>query len=249
MRVGDLVSFGTKREPALQPVDRHLAEVAAAHRGVYELAGDAEWWNDVARFAARRLRDLERAGLVASRAPGQWSVPSDLLEQLDKRHREAPARYRVTLESLPLGLDAQVRHRGPVWLDMLDAAQLTTKGLGAEVRAALERRREVLRDLGIAPDDPERGAKIADLKRRAVGREMARQSGQQFLESPPPGFRGFVQRGPEGSSYLAVSDGARFVLLPATRERLALEGKTVELVRDAHGRLVDLRAPSIDRGR
>ncbi|MGH7440141.1 MAG: DUF3363 domain-containing protein, partial [Polyangiaceae bacterium] len=235
--------------PAVQPVDRHIAEVAAAHRGVYELTGNVDRRDDSAHFAPRRLRDLERAGLVAFRVPGQWSVPSDLLEQLEKRHRDAPARYRVSLEPLPLGLDAQVRERGPVWLDTLDATRLTTKGLGAEVRAALERRREELRTLGVAPDDPERGAKISDLKRRAVGREMAQQTGQQFLESAPPGFRGLVQRGPEGSPYLAVSDGARFVLLPATRERLALEGRTVELVRDAHGRLVDLRAPSLDRGR
>jgi hypothetical protein len=172
-----------------------------------------------------------------------------LLEQLEKRHRESPARYRVSLEASPLALDAQVRHPGPVWLDTLDAARLSPKGFGAEVGAGLERRREVLLELGIAPGDPERGAKIADLKRLAVGKEIARRSGQQFLESIPPGFRGRVQRGPEGSPYLAVSDGGRFVLLPATREGLALAGKTVELGLDAHGRFVGLRSPGLDRGR
>jgi hypothetical protein len=172
-----------------------------------------------------------------------------LLEQLEKRHRESPARYRVSLEALPLSLDAQVRHPGPVWLDTLDAMRLTAKGFGAAVGAALERRHHVLRELGIAADDPDRGAKIADLKRVAVGREIARQSGQQFLESAPPGFRGGVQRGPEGSPYLAVSDGVRFVLLPATRESLGLVGKTVELALDARGRIVGLRTPSLDRGR
>ena len=70
LRVGDLVSFGTKREPAVQPVDRHIAEVAAACRGVYPLAGHSDRQDDVTRLAARRLRDLERAGLVATRAPG-----------------------------------------------------------------------------------------------------------------------------------------------------------------------------------
>jgi ribosome assembly protein YihI (activator of Der GTPase) len=84
----------------------------------------------------------------------------------------------VSLEALPLSLDAQVRHPGPVWLDTLDAMRLTAKGFGAAVGAALERRHHVLRELGIAADDPERGAKIADLKRVAVGREIARQSGQ-----------------------------------------------------------------------
>jgi type IV secretory pathway VirD2 relaxase len=116
LRVGDLVSLESKREPAVQTFDRHLAEVAAAHGGVYALAGDAEQ-PDVARRAGRRLRELERLGLVGSRAPGQWVVVPDLLERLEKRHREAPGRARVVLQPLSLGLDAQVGHQGPVWLD------------------------------------------------------------------------------------------------------------------------------------
>ena len=213
LRVGDLVSLGVKREPAVQPVGhRHVAEVAAAHGGVYELAGDGER-RDVARLASRRLRELERVGLVASLAPRQWRVPSDLHEQLEKRDRKAPGRYRVSLEALPLGLDAQVGHRGPVWLDNVDVSRLATAGLGAEVRAALERRRQVLREQGIAPDDPRARCRGLDLERRAVGEEIARRSGQQFLEGAPNGFRGRLQSGPEGSPYLAVSDGVRFVLL------------------------------------
>jgi type IV secretory pathway VirD2 relaxase len=235
LRVGDLVSLGTKREPAVQPVDRHLAEVAAAHRGVYELAGEGR---DVARNAPRRLRELERVGLVASPAPGQWTVPSDLLEQLARRHREAPARYRVSLEALPLALDAQAGRRGPVWLDTLDAARLAMTGFGAEVLAALERRRQALRELGIAPDDPQRSVKISDLERRTVGREIARQSGQEFLESAPSPFRGRLQAGPEGSPYLAVTDGVRFVLVPDAPEARSRTGQLVEVVRDGSGRSV-----------
>jgi type IV secretory pathway VirD2 relaxase len=246
LRVGDLVSFGTKREPAVQPVDRHLAEVAAAHGGVYELAGNAEGQD--ARFAARRLRELERVGLVTSPEPGRWVVPSDLLDQLQKQHREAPARYRVSL-AMPLALDAQVVRRGPVWLDTIDAGRLGTKGFGADVLAALERRREVLRELGIAPDDPQRDAKVRDLQSRTVGREMARQSGQEFLESTPTRFRGRLQRGPEGSPYLAVSDGVRFVLVPDTPEARSRTGQLVEVVRDAQGRFAGLQSPSLDRGR
>ncbi len=237
VRVGELVSFGTKREPAVQSVDRHLAEVAVAHRGVYELAGDAEG-REGARFAARRLRELERVGVVTSQGPGRWTVPSDLLEQLEKRHRETPGRYRVFLEAQPLALDAQVGRRGPVWLDTVDAARLAPKGFGAEVLAALDRRRQVLRQLGIAPDDPQRGGKIADLERRAVGEEMARQSGQPFLDSTPIGFRGRLQRGPEGSPYLAVSDGVRFVLVKDAPQARSRTGQFVEVVQDGSGRPV-----------
>jgi type IV secretory pathway VirD2 relaxase len=247
LRVGDLVSFGTKREPAVQPVDRHVAEVAAAHGGVYELAGNAEGQD--ARFAARRLRELERVGLVTSPAPGRWGVPSDLLDQLQKRHREAPARYRARLEAMPLALDAQVGWRGPVWLDTLDAGRLATKGFGADVLAALERRRQTLRELGISSDDSQRDAKVRDLERRTVGREMARQSGQEFLESTPTRFRGRLQQGPKGSPYLAVSDGVRFVLVPDAPEARSRTGQLVEVVRDAQGRFVALPSPSLDRGR
>ncbi len=245
LRVGDLVSLGAKREPAVQPVDRHIVEVATAHRGVYELAGDADRRN-AARFAARRLRELERLGLVTCAAPRQWIVPSDLLEQLEKRHREAPARYRVSLEALPLALDAQVGRRGPVWLDTLDAGRLATKGFGAEVLAALERRQQTLRELGIAPDDPDRDAKIRDLEGRTVGREMARQSGQEFLESAPARFRGRVQSGPEGSPYRVVTDGERFVLVPDAREMRSRIGQLVDVVRDGSGRPL-LAEPVADR--
>jgi type IV secretory pathway VirD2 relaxase len=246
LRVGHLVSLKSKREPAVQPVDRHLAEVSAAHRGVYDVAGDADR-PDLARRAVRRLRGFERVSLVTSTAPGKWTVPPDLLAQLEERHRRAPGRYRVALEPMPLGLNAQVGHQGPVWLDTLDGARLDDKGLGAEVLAALERRRDVLRELGIAPDDPQRGAKIAALEERAVGREIARQSGQEFLASAPASFRGRLRLGPDGSPYLAVSDGARFVLVPDTPEARSQTGRLVEVVRDAGGRHV-LGEARADRG-
>jgi hypothetical protein len=235
LRVGDLVSFGTKREPAVQPVDRHIAEVTAAHRGVYELTGDAGG-RDLSRTAPRRLRELERLGLVTSQAPGQWSVPSDLLEELEKRRREVPGRYRVSVDALPLPLAAQVGRHGPVWLDTLDPARLATQGFGAEVLAAFQRRRQALGELGIAPDDPQRDAKIRDIERRAVGKDLARQNGQEFLESAPTRFRGQLRSGPEGSAYLAVTDGERFVLVPDTRETRSRIGQLVDVVRDGSGR-------------
>jgi hypothetical protein len=117
-------------------------------------------------------------------------------------------------------------------------ARLATTGFGAEVRAATERRRQVLQDLGIAPDDPQRAAKVADLERVAVGREIARRSGQEFLENAPTRFQGRLQRGPEGSPYLAVSDGGRFVLIPDAPELRSRAGQRVEMVRDGSGRLV-----------
>jgi type IV secretory pathway VirD2 relaxase len=280
LRAGTLVSFGTKPEPAVQPVDRHIVEVAAARGGVYEVPGDVAL-GDVGQRAARRLRELERAGVVGSRGPTQWTVPSDLIARLEKRHREAPARHRLSVEAIPLGLDAQVGHRGRVWLDSVDTTRLAREGFGAEVRAAVERRHQVLRELGIEPDSARRGARasepargtvgggtarptgsdspgvarggpVADpqeLARRAAGEALAREWRMTFLREVPERFAGRVQSGPAGSGYLAVSDGARFVLVPATPRAHALMGRTVEVARDAEGRFVRIRTQDLDRGR
>jgi len=88
-----------------------------------------------------------------------------------------------------------------------------------------------------------------ELGRRAAGETFARETRMTFLPSVPAGFAGRVQAGLAGSPYLTVSDGARFVLVPATPEALALRGQTVDVGRDAQGRFVGLHARSLDRGR
>jgi hypothetical protein len=236
LRAGALVSFATRREPAVVPIDKHIAEVSAAHSGIYPLGKDAGAADGLARAATRRLRELERVGLVSSPAPGQWKVPSYLVEQLEKRAREAPGRYRLSIEPRPLSLDAQVASQGLVWLDTLDPARLAARGFGAEVRAACERRLHVLEQIGIARNDPGREEKIRDLERRALGRALARQSGQAFLEDTPEGFRGRLEPGPEGSNYLTVTNGKHFVLVPGSRETRARVGELVDVSCDALGR-------------
>jgi type IV secretory pathway VirD2 relaxase len=236
LRAGDLVSLATPREPAVVPIDKHISEVAAAHRGIYERGSDARA-DGVGRAASRRLRELGRVGLVSCAAPGQWKVPPDLVERLQERAREAPGRYRLSIEPLPLSLDAQVARQAPVWLDTLDPARLAATGFGAEVRAACERRRQELERLGISRSDPERQEKIRDLELVALGRALARQNGQVFLEHAPDRLRGRLEPGPEGSAYLAVTDGKHFVLVSATREALSRMGELVDVSRDASGRL------------
>jgi hypothetical protein len=176
-------------------------------------------------------------GLVSSPAPSQWKVPADLVERLEKRAREAPGRYRLSIEPVPRSLDAQVAWQGPVWLDTLDPARLAAKGFGGEVRTARERRLQALEELGIARSDPERQEKIRDLDRRALGRTLARQNGQVFLEPAPDRLRGRLEPGPEGSAYLAVTDGKHFVLVAAVREARSRMGQIVDVSRDASGRL------------
>jgi hypothetical protein len=237
IRTGDLVSFGTKRDAAVRPIDRHIAEVAAPN-GVYALADDRGREGE-ARSAAARLRELERLGMVTARSPGGWAVPPDLLERLEIWRREEPARFQLSLQPARLSLDDQVRHQGPVWLDSVDRAPLARQGFGAEVLAAVERRREALHALGISADDPQRVTKLRDLEHRAVGRKIERETGWTLVESIPSAFRGRVHPMPQGDApYLAVSDGQRFVLVPATREARSWVGRTAEVSRDASGRAV-----------
>jgi hypothetical protein len=74
---------------------------------------------------------------------------------------------------------------------------------------------------------------------------MAVRTRQHFLAKTPDGFRGRLQAGPEGAPYSVVSDGARFVLVPASSEHRALTGKALVISRDAQGRLT-IRAPDRD---
>jgi len=246
IRPGELVLFGTRPELVVRPVDRRIAEIARDAGGVYALH-PADEDGDRAR-AARRLRELEREGLVAPHGPDRWRVPADLIEKLESRPRTDPPRDRLWLKTLPLTLEEAPSRRGPVWLDQVTGDGLAPWGFGADVRRALGRRRDALRGLGIAPDDPRKNAKLREIERLAVGERMATQTGQQFLAKTPERFRGRVQAGPEAALYLVVTDGSRFVLVPSSLELRALATKTIALSRDAQGRLT-IRADDRDRGR
>jgi hypothetical protein len=243
--VGDLVSLVTPPEAPVRPADRQIVEAARARGGVF--AVDPSAGSD-APGLARRLRDLERAGLVAAEGPARWKVPPDLLDRLAERARDAPPRYRLVVRKELLSLKEQVVHRGPVWLDGVETKTLANWGLGADVRQAVAERGEALRRLGIEPGDPDRVAKLRELERGRLGAEIAARSGLTFLARIPDGFRGHIQPaegvGPP-SAYAVVSDGERFVVLRATPALRAFQGQSVAVARDAKGRLVV--GPALDR--
>ncbi len=243
---GDLVLFGTRPELAVRALDRHIAETAREAGGLYAPDRAAEE-RDRARVA-RRLRQLEREGLVAAQGPTRWTVPADLIQRLESRPPEEPPRERLWVQKLPLSLDETPGHPGRVWLDQVDGAVLAPWGFGAKVARALDARRDALRAFGIAPEDPRRDAKLREVERRAVGEGMASRTRQEFLAKTPDRFRGQLRVGPEGAPYAIVSDGARFVLVPASQELRLLTGKTVVVARDGHGHLT-IRAPDRDRNR
>ena len=250
VREGQLVTFSAKRtEYAERAVDRHLAAEARARGGVYELAEAAGTAAD-RRAAPARLEQLGRLGLATAEAPGRWRVSPDLLAELERRHREAP-RYRLSVQPMTRSLDDQVVERGPVWLDRVDPRTVSDRGFGAEVRVALERRgQEVLRELGIVPDDPERAGKVREHERRAVGRKMAERHGQTFLAEVPERFPGKVQPPPDDRApYLIVASARELVLVDATPEGRAMVGRDVVLTRGREGGIVFEDAHVVERVR
>ncbi len=245
LRPGDIVSVTTKRESPVRPVDREIAEMARAQGGSVVLG---EVTDAAVHPVARRLQELERLGLASRDGGSRWRVSPDLVRELEERHRTDPPRHRVVLRKEALSVEAQVEHPGPVWLDRLRADSVAPYGFGAEVKRAVEQRRDALRQLGVQPDHPNRVAALREVERRAVGEDIAARSGQVFVTSPRDGMRGRVEihTAPAGASYAVVSDGSRLAVLRTTMSLRALEGKSVTISRDSKGRLVVRQ--DLDRG-
>jgi hypothetical protein len=248
LRVGDVVRLSTRPESAVRPVDQAIAERAAAQGGVIALERSPE---GKVSGAERRLSELERLGLVSRHGERAWKVPTDLAARLEDRATSAAPRHRLLLEKEPMGLDAQGRHRGPVWLDRVCAESLAPYGFGAEVRRLIEQRREVMPRLEVRADGPERDDKLRELEVRAIGRKMAASTGQRFVEVPPSGFRGRLQvleGGSAGPGYAVVSDGSAFVVVAATPTVRACHGQMATVSRDPAGRIVVRNALERERG-
>jgi type IV secretory pathway VirD2 relaxase len=245
VRPGDIVSLTTKPAEPIRPVDHEIAEAARAGGGAYILEPTMD---GTPHPHARRLRDLERLGLAKPEAPDRWRIAPHLLEELAKYGREQPVRHRLLVRKEQLPLEEQVRHLGPVWLDKVEESSLAHWGLGAEVRRALNLRREAQRASGIAADEMRDHAKLQELERRAVGERMAARTGQQFLAETPDRFRGRFQVGPAGVPYMVVTDGSRFVVVPRSHDACRFANRAVEVGRDAQGRLT-IRPMDRDLGR
>ena len=249
LRVGDLVAFSTRPVPSVRPADRGIAESARRSNGTYLVPTQSD---GPPHPHLRRLHDLERMGLVVREGDGRWKVRPDLVDALEERGRIAPPRHGLFVRKEALSLEELVRHRGEVWLDRVRTPELARHGFGADVGRAQARRFDALRRLGIEPGDSNRAAKLQEVERLAVGEEMAARSGKVFVARAPEGFRGRVGvMGPAEAKtpYVSVSDGSRFVLVPATPALQQALGRVVELSRDRHGNVRARLDPGRDMDR
>jgi type IV secretory pathway VirD2 relaxase len=248
LRVGDLVTFESMPIPAVGSVEQHIAELAQARGGQYEVDPAATTGSLQAR-ANRRLAELARRGLAAQESATTYRVPADLLEQIQRSRGNSPQRRRLIVRKQSLSLSAQVAYRGPTWLDRVDPSSLTPYGFGAEVANAIERRHEVLRGFGIAVEDQHAHRRLFQLERDAVAGQFAKRSGQTFVAEAPTGFRGQAVDffAPGGAPYAIISDGQRFVVIRTPHAR-RWRGQTVTLSRDATGRPLIRSVPDRDLG-
>jgi len=173
-----------------RPADRNIAALArdtgdyhpSTHRVMAEAAGLRVPGGDYESYIqshVRRLEALRRVGIVERIDGDHWRIPGDF----EKRATDydAQRRGRMTIRLLSnLDLEAQIGADGATWLDreLMSAHRvpIVQGGFGAEVRLAMERRKDILVMKGHAWRTPEGGLRaprdlIASLERQEIARK------------------------------------------------------------------------------
>jgi len=230
-RIGDFVTLSTSPRTRARSEDVVLEAMARAAGGVCALRPD-----DPARAdLERRLRQLEAIGLARRDPSGGFRLVTDLPSALARLDHERP-NYRLFVRPDGRSLAEQIRTRGPVWLDHIDPECLAPYGLGTELAAPLAARAEALRAFGVDPADPRKLAKLRELERCSVGERAAARERLPFSPWTPSRFQGRVAAA-DIPNYAVVVGQRELVVVPMTGELRAHVGRTVDVERDAAGKL------------
>jgi type IV secretory pathway VirD2 relaxase len=235
--LGAIVEIG--RSPSNRPADRNVAEIArgtgvyrpSEHRAIAEASTVRVPGDDYDAYVGahvRRLEALRGAGIVVRADADRWLIPEDF-EARAAAYETARGRNTRVRVLCAYDLDRQVSSDGATWLDRQlvsgDRASLASGGFGAEVREALERRKDELIRQVHASRTAEGGLRvradlIGTLTRQEVeraGRQLAAERGLTFR----PVQHGQTVRGKLlGSAQLAsgrfamIDDGLGFSLVP-----------------------------------
>jgi len=123
----------------------------------------------------RRLEALRRFGIVERMVDGVWRVPPDFLSRTQAHDAQRAAEGIIELRS-HLPIEQQVRTQGATWLDhqmMGNTGNLSPQGFGAEVRGALQDRRDFLVEQGLAKRRGSRVVLARNLLATLRDRELA----------------------------------------------------------------------------
>jgi type IV secretory pathway VirD2 relaxase len=198
---GMIVAAGSA-PPGPRAADRNIVDVAG-QEGIYRpsvhleraraaldrIGGDPDAF---VRSHVRRLEALRRAGHAERIDADHWRVSADLPER-GQAYDLARDRANIRISVLsPTGLDQQIGHDGATWLDReLVSRQrmvVADEGFGQEVKAALEKRKRALANMGHvndlgnghvrAPRDLIQRLEAADIER--AGKALAAERGLQW---------------------------------------------------------------------
>lgn len=229
-----IVEIAPRSSSGVRPVDRTIAEVAAANGGRYTI--DAHLRHDPTaseRFAeshVRRLEAMRRVTRNVEREPdGGWVIAPDHLDKVEQFEARQLRDRPVTVETLSaVPLDKLPGAEAATWLDrelVSDSpAPLRDSGFGGEVRAAQAMRRQWLVAEQLAEEQDGRTVyrrnMLASLQRRELLRVAAQLSdevGKPFAEAKPQEpIQGRLVRAVEMTSgrQALVERSRDFVLVP-----------------------------------
>jgi type IV secretory pathway VirD2 relaxase len=161
-RVGAIVTVTVKgHEKDMLASDRKIMEIAADNDGIYSIEmhrGQVNRYRlpegvTVEKYLEnyiKRLKALERRGIIRRAGEGAWTIPPDLENRLKERGNSV----KVALESADR-LDKQVRSNFPTWIDRelatgrLPAVEISGSSFNRELNQAKAERIEKLRQMGI----------------------------------------------------------------------------------------------------
>lgn len=180
------------RQRAVRPVDRTIAEVAAANDGRYTI--DAHLRHDPTaseRFAQAHDRRLEairkRMGTVEREPDGTWIITPDHLDKVEKFEAVQLRDRPVSIDTLSVQpIDKLVDADAATWLDKelvaSDPEPLRDAGFGRDARDAQARRRQWLIAEQLAEEQDGktvyRPGMLATLQRRELMRVAGQISGE-----------------------------------------------------------------------
>lgn len=222
------------REGGVRPVDRTIAEVAAANGGRYSIDAhlryDPTATQAFAETHVRRLEAMRRAMRSVEREPdGTWVIASDHLDRAAAFEARQLRDWPVSVETLSaVPLDRLPHAEAATWLDRELAAEapapVRDAGFGREVRAAQALRRQWLINEQLAErrngQTVYRPGMIAALQRRELLRvagQLSDELGLPFAETKLHGtVQGRLTRTVDMTSgrYALIERSRDFTLVP-----------------------------------
>lgn len=217
-----------------RPVDRTVAEIAAAHDGRYSidvhLRHDPTATESFAETHVRRLEAIRRAtGGITREADGTWIITPDHLDRVGDYERQQARAAPVIVDTLSaIPLERQMGSDGATWLDRELVAgnpePLRDAGFGREVREAQARRRQWLIAEGLAHEEQDRivyrANMLAILRRRELTRvvgQLSEQLGLAYVEARQgEPVEGMLSRSVDLASgkYALIEKSREFTLVP-----------------------------------